>query len=96
MLFIVLPGIGNRLELAVLGSQSDVELAVPLSLGVASLWLEVNNEIVLDGEDGVGLEPGIISRENLRNNLFVSRSRDHEVNVGWAHWMAIQHLKQRP
>lgn len=50
----------ERLALVVLGRQDDVVLELELSLVVALEGLEVDDEVVLDGEDGVSGQPGVV------------------------------------
>jgi len=53
-------------------------------------WWEVEDEIGLDGEDGIGLEPRVVTWENLSDNLLVAVGGDHQMDVCWAHGMAVQ------
>lgn len=46
--------------LVVLGREHNIVLELQLGLGVALEGLKVAEQIVLDGEDGVGLQPGVI------------------------------------
>lgn len=48
------------LALVSLWRQNDIVLQVQSSLVVALEGLEVNNEVVLDSEDGVSGQPGVI------------------------------------
>lgn len=48
------------LALVSLGRQHDVVLEIQLGLVVALEGLKVNDEVVLDGEDGVGGQPGVV------------------------------------
>lgn len=48
------------LALVALGRQDDVVLKVKHGLAVALKRLEVQNEIILDGKDGVSRQPGVV------------------------------------
>lgn len=48
------------LALIALGREDDIVLEVELCLGVALEGLEVENQVVLDSEDGVGLQPRVV------------------------------------
>ena len=58
-------------SLEVLWCQLDVVLKVQLCLGIVLSWSEVDNEIILDGVDGVGEEVWVVLRENLGGNWLV-------------------------
>lgn len=48
------------LALVSLGGQDDIILEIQLGLVVALERLEVDDEVVLNGEDGVGGQPGVV------------------------------------
>lgn len=54
------------LALVALGREHDVVLKLERGLGVTLEGLEVDDEVVLDGEDGVSLEPGVVLGVELR------------------------------
>lgn len=66
------------LALVVLGRQDDIVLEIQLGLVVALARLEVDNEVVLDGKDGVGGQPGVVPGIQLRGAALVIGVRDLE------------------
>ena len=52
--------VAKLLALVSLGGEDDVVLEVEGGLGVALAGLEVHDQVVLDGEDGVGSQPGVV------------------------------------
>lgn len=57
---------------------------------------EVNDEVVLHGEDGVGREPWVVLGVDLRDDGLVLVVGDHEVDVGGAHGVAVDSLQELP
>lgn len=85
------------LALVALGSKVDVVLELEDGLGVLLLdGLEVDNEVVLDGEDGVGLDPGVVVGVELGGAALVVGVGDHDVNVGGAHGVAVHEGEELP
>ncbi len=52
--------LSKLLALVTSGRQDDIVLEIELGLGVSLARLKVENKVVLDGKDGVGLEPGVV------------------------------------
>ena len=48
--------------------EEKVKFELGLNTLLGLVWLEVDNEIVLDGEDGVGCEPWVVLRVDLGDN----------------------------
>src|SRR5215467_687507 len=48
---------------------------------VADAWVEVDDQRILDAEDGVRIEVGATGHEQLRDQSPVARRRDHEMQV---------------
>ena len=61
-----LPALLKLLALVALGGQDDVVLELEDGLVVALERLEVDNQVVLDGKDGVRLQPGVVFGIQLR------------------------------
>lgn len=72
-----------------LESHSNVVLEVELGLGVILLGLEWNNEIVLDGEDGVDREMRVVIGVNLVDDSGIIRMGDHEMDMSRTHRGAV-------
>lgn len=70
--------VSEDLTLIVLGRQDDVVFELELSLSVAFQGLEVDDQIVLDGEDGVGRQPWIVLRVQLCCAALIVGMRDLE------------------
>ena len=76
----MLNGLGG-VDSKALGSEDDVELELTGGGAAGTLVLtggrvvldgvEVDDEVVLDGEDGVGREPGVVLRVDLGDNGLV-------------------------
>lgn len=76
----MLNGLGG-VDSKALGSEDDVELELTGGGAAGTLVLaggrvvldgvEVDDEVVLDGEDGVGCEPGVVLGVNLGNDGLV-------------------------
>lgn len=80
--------------MVLLEGQSNVVLEVKLSLGVVGLGLEVDNEIILDGEDGVNVEMGVVAGVDLVDDSGVVGVGDHQVNVSGTHGRAVHELEE--
>ena len=93
-----LEGRGRRSRVGVgvvlLEGQSDVVLKVELGLGVVLLGLEFDNEIVLDGKDGVDVEMRVVAGVDLVDDGGVFGVGDHQVNVGGTHGRAVHELEE--
>lgn len=77
-----------------LESHGDVVLQVQLGLGVVLARLEVDDEIVLDGENGVVDQMRVVVRVDLVDDGAVIRVGDHEMDVGRAPWGAVHEVQQ--
>lgn len=64
--------------LVVLRRQDDVVVQLELSLVVALQRLEVDNQVVLDSEDGIGRQPGVVLGVQLGGATLVLRVRNLE------------------
>lgn len=74
--------------------ENDVEFHIPHGLGILVCWHEVDDQIVLDRKHGVGLEPWVVLGVDLCDDGFVVVVGDHEMDVGGAHWVAIEELEE--
>ncbi|KUI59071.1 hypothetical protein VP1G_06335 [Cytospora mali] len=90
------PAVGGQLALVALGSQYNVVLQVKLGIGVVLGGLEVQDQVVLDGKDSIGLEPRVVLGVKLGGAALVVGVGDHNVDMGGAHRMAVHHLQQLP
>lgn len=63
----------EHFTLIVFGRQNDVILEFQLGLGIAMQRLEVDDQIVLDSEDGVGGQPRVILGIQLRGTALIFR-----------------------
>ena len=77
-----------------LESHGDVELEVELSLGVIFSGLEVDNEVVLDGKDGVITKVRVVVGVELVDDSGVLGVGDHQVNVGRAPGRAVHESEE--
>lgn len=64
---------------------ADVVLEIERGLGVVGLRVEVHDQVVLDREDGVDVQVGIVAGVDLVDDGGVVGVGDHEVNVGGTH-----------
>ncbi len=71
--------------MVLLQSHLNRVIHIQLRLGVAGLGLEVDNQVVLHGEDGVDVEMGVVGGVDLVDNGGIVGVRDHQVNVRRAH-----------
>lgn len=72
----------------------NVVLEVELRIRIAGLGLEVNDQIIFDGKDGVDVEMGIVTGVDLIDDGGVVGVRDHEMDVGRTHRGAIHKIKE--
>lgn len=77
-----------------LESHGNVVLEVELGLGVIGLGLEVNNEIILDSENGVYVEMRVVARVDLVDDSGVVGVGNHEMDVGGAHGGAVHEVEE--
>lgn len=87
-------GSGVGVGVVLLQSHGDVVLQVELGLGVIGLGLEVDNQIVLDGEDGVDVEVRVVGGVDLVDDGGVVGVGDHQVNVGRTHGRAVHEVEE--
>lgn len=96
-------------QVSVARREHDIQLQLPSRGASRSLmWLharrklalikgrKVDDEIVLDGEDGVGLEPGVVFGVDLGDTGLVSVLGDPQVDVGGTHRVAIERGEELP
>lgn len=76
--------------------EQEVVLEFQRGLGVVFQRLKVDDEIVLDSENGIGLQPWIIVGVDLVHHLLVSVRRNHHVDVRRSPWMTVQQLQKLP
>lgn len=57
---------------------------------------EVDNQVVLDGEDGVGLEPWVVFGVDLSDTWLVALLCDHQVDVCWTHRVTVKGSEEVP
>lgn len=84
----------HDLALVALGGEHNVVLEVEAGVGVALAGLEVDEEVVLDGEDGVGLQPGVVTGVELGGAALVVGVGDHDVDVGGPHGVPVHELEE--
>ena len=87
-------GSGVGVGVVLLESHLDVVLQVEGGLGVIGLGLEVHNEIVLDGEDGVNGKVGVVAGVDLVDDSGVFGMGDHQVDVGGTHGGAVHEAEE--
>jgi hypothetical protein len=87
-------GGGVGVGVVLLQSQGDVVLEVELGLGVAGPRLKVNDQVVLDGKDGVNLEERVVAGVDLVDDGGVVGVGDHEMDVSRAHGGAVHDVEQ--
>lgn len=87
-------GSGVGVWVVLLECHLDVVLQVESSLGVIGLGLEVHDEIILDSEDGVDSEVGVVAGVDLVDDGRVFRVGDHEVDVSGTHGRAVHELEK--
>lgn len=85
----------GRIRLVLLGQQADIVLDLENSaLGLVLDGLEVEEQIVLDSRDGVGLEVLVGSRVELSSDANELVVGDHAVDVARAPGVAAHDLEQ--
>lgn len=72
----------------------DVVLQVEGGLRIIALGLEVHNEIILDGEDGVDGKVGIITGVDLVDDCGIFGVGDHEMDVGGTHGRTVHEAEE--
>lgn len=87
-------GSGVGVGVVLLQSHGDVVLQVELGLGVIGLGLEVDNQVVLDGEDGVDVEMRVVGGVDLVDDGGVVGVGDHQVDVGRTHGRAVHEVEE--
>lgn len=90
---------GNRrsgvgVGVVLLQSHGDGVVHVQSGLGVISLGLEVDNQVILDSEDGVDIEVRVIAGVDLVDDSGVVGVGDHQVNVSRTHGRAVHEAQQ--
>lgn len=80
--------------MVLLQSHFNVVLEVELSLGVVGLGFEINDKVILDGEDRVDVEVWVVTGVDLVDDGGVVGVGDHEVNVGGPHGRAIHEIEK--
>lgn len=80
--------------LVALRRQDDIVLQIQDSLVIALERLEIDDEIVLNSEDGVRLQPRVVTGVQLGGAALELRMRDHDVNVSGSHGMTVHETKQ--
>jgi hypothetical protein len=78
------------------GSQSEIILELQIGLGIARQRGKVHNEVILYSEDGIGSQVWVTLGIELSDNLLVTVSGDHHVNMSGPHGMPIKKLQQLP
>lgn len=87
----------NSLELALVALRSKVDIVLELEDSLAIVErLEFNNQVVLDGEDGVALDPLVIGGVQLGSAALELGVGDHDVNVGGPHRVAVHEGEELP
>jgi hypothetical protein len=71
-------------------------MQIPCRFWIIRLWLELNDEIILDSKDGVVDEVWVVAWEELCYDLLVAIGGDHEMDVGGSHWVTVEHLEHCP
>jgi len=74
--------------------QDDVVLKVQFGLRIVLFWLEIQDQIVLDSENSVGLKVWVVFGKELGCDWLVIVVCDHKMNMGRTHRMSIQQLQQ--
>lgn len=82
--------------MVLLESHSDIVLEVAIRVGVLGHRLEVDDEVVLDGKDGVDTEMGIVAGVDLVDDGGVVRVGDLQVDVRGPHGRAVHKVEQHP
>lgn len=82
------------LALEALGSKVDVVLKLKNGLLVTLNRLEGHNEIILDSEDGVVGDPGVVAGVELSSAALVLGMSNHDVDVSGAHGVAVHELEE--
>ena len=90
------PSSALELALVPLGGENDVVLELENGLVVALERLEVDDQVGLDGEDGVGGEPGVVVGVELGGAALELGVRNHDVNVSGPHGVAVHEGEQIP
>lgn len=80
--------------MVLLEGQLDIVLEVKVGLGVVGLGLEVDNEVVLDGKDGVDVEMRVIAGVDLVDDGGVVGVGDHEMDVSGTHGGAVHEVEE--
>lgn len=72
-------------------------VVLQLQLGLVILVrFEVNDQVGLHSENGVGSQPGVVLGVQLSRAALEVGVGDHDVDVGGAHGVAVHHLEQLP
>lgn len=82
------------MRVVLLQGHADVVLQVEGGLGVAGLGFEIHDQVVLDGEDGVNVQVGVVAGVDLVDDGGVIGVGDHEVDVGGAHGRTVHEVEE--
>lgn len=85
-----------RVRVVLLQGHGDVVLEVAIGVGVLGNRLEVDDEVILDGKDGVDAQMGIIVGVDLVDDGGVVRVGDFQVDVSGPHGRAVHEVQQHP
>jgi len=85
---------GVGVGVVLLQSHGDRIVQVQSGLGVISLGLEVNHEIILDGEDRVDIQVRVIAGVDLVDDGGIVGVGDHQVNVSGTHGGTVHEVQQ--
>ena len=86
----------NSLDFALeaLGSKVDVVLELENGLVVTLEGLEGYHEVILDSEDGVVGNPGVVAGVELGSAALEVGVGDHDVDVGGTHGVAVHEIEE--
>lgn len=87
-------GSGVGVGVVLLESHLDIVLQVEGGLGIVGLGFEVHDEIILDSEDRVNREMGVVAGVDLVDDSGVFGVGDHEVDVSGTHGRAVHELEK--
>jgi hypothetical protein len=85
---------GVGVGVVLLEGHLDIVFQVESGLGVVGLGLEVHDEIILDREDGVDGEMGVVAGVDLVDDSGVFGVGDHEVDVSGTHGRAVHEFEK--
>ncbi len=74
--------------------QHNIILQLQLCISIPLKRLEIHHQIILDSEDSVCRQVGVVFGEYLRRDRDVAVAADHQMNMCRAHGVAIEEIQE--